>query len=339
MRRIKVGEDRSAVYHVITRTVNGDLMFGDTDKEMLRRMMWQAARFSGVEILTYCLLSNHFHILLRVPEKKNLEDSEILRRYRLLYPKDTAYTKLHGDKVMANDPTATVETTLAQGGPEAEKLRASLLRRMGDVSEFMKTLKQRFSVWFNRTHKRYGTLWAERFKSVLVEDDDYPLATVAAYIDLNPVRAGLVEDAKDYRFCGYAEAVGEGNAQIRQGLQSVIHAKDWRTVLREYRLILFGKGTMEKADGSKAGTISWEKTREVLNEGGRLPASTALRCKVRYFTDGAVLGSKGFVSDVLRDYQEATGRRLDQKEPRPVGGSEAWQKLTTMRGLRRAVFG
>ena len=79
----------------------------------------------------------------------------------------------------------------------------------------MKTIKQRFSVWFNRTHKRYGTLWADRFKSVLVEGFGNPLQIMAAYIDLNPVRAGIVEDPKDYRFCGYAEAVaGEEMAKL-----------------------------------------------------------------------------------------------------------------------------
>ena len=68
---------------------------------------------------------------------------------------------------------------------------------MGDVSAFMKELKQRFSIWFNRSHKRFGTLWAERFKSVLIENAASALRTVAAYIDLNPVRAGLVEDPKE----------------------------------------------------------------------------------------------------------------------------------------------
>lgn len=55
----------------------------------------------------------------------------------------------------------------------------------------------------------FETLWAERFKSVLVEGFGNALETVAAYIDLNPVWAGIVEDPKDYRFCGYAEAVAK----------------------------------------------------------------------------------------------------------------------------------
>jgi len=78
---------------------------------------------------------------------------------------------------------------------------------MYDLSEFMKTLKQRFSFWFNKSHERGGPLWNGRFKSVLVEspachEQDFAhnaITTMAAYIDLNPVRAGLVDDPKDYR--------------------------------------------------------------------------------------------------------------------------------------------
>jgi putative transposase len=338
MRRLKGGEDQTAMYHCVTRTVNGAFLFEDADKEMLRRQLWQAAQFCGVQVLTYCLLSNHFHLLVRVPAKAKVSDAELLRRYRLLYPRDTALTRKHGGGVLGDDPATTVETTLVAGGSEAGKLRTSLLKRMYDVSEFMKTVKQRFSVWYNRTHDRYGTLWAERFKSVLIENERHALATVAAYIDLNPVRAGLVQDPKDYRFCGYGEAVGEGGRRIREGLQSVLECSNWSTVMREYRMILFGKGTTVKRDGSAAGEIAWENARKVLNDGGRLPVTAVLRCRVRYFSDGAALGSKTFVADVLREYQKLTGRRGRQKEPRPMLGAE-WNDMTTLRGLRRAAFG
>lgn len=48
-----------------------------------------------------------------------------------------------------------------------DALWCQLLARMNDVSAFMKALKQRFSVLYNRSHQRYGTLWADRFKSIL----------------------------------------------------------------------------------------------------------------------------------------------------------------------------
>ena len=54
----------------------------------------------------------------------------------------------------------------------------------------MKELKQRFSRWHNRRVGRKGPVWEDRYKSVQVEDDETALRTIAAYIDLNPVRAG-----------------------------------------------------------------------------------------------------------------------------------------------------
>ncbi len=71
----------------------------------------------------------------------------------------------------------------------------------------MKELKERFSRCFNKHHERRGTLWMERFKSVLAGDGE-ALRTMALYIDLNPVRAGLVDGLKDCRWTGYGEATG-----------------------------------------------------------------------------------------------------------------------------------
>ena len=142
----------AAVYHCMTRTVNGDMLFEDLEKEMLRKMPGKKL-ISVVEILTYCIMSNHFHVLARVPEPKALSDAELIRRYKVLYPKPTKYQSAS---------IQVLEEKLQQRGNEAEEIRRKLLARMGDVSEFMKTIKQRFSVWFNRTHQRYGTLWADR---------------------------------------------------------------------------------------------------------------------------------------------------------------------------------
>ena len=185
----------AAVYHCINRTVNGAFLFDELVKERLRRQLWQVADFSGVEVLTYCLMNNHFHVLIRVPDKEEvvLSDLELVRRYAVLYPEPTPYQAM---------TVKYLRAILKQGGEEAVLWRKRLLARMHDVSEFMKTLKQRFTIWFNHTHDRYGTLWAERFKSTVVEGREAALRVTAAYIDLNPVRAGIVEDPKDYRWSG-----------------------------------------------------------------------------------------------------------------------------------------
>src|SRR6202007_1250669 len=86
----------------------------------------------------------------------------------------------------------------SEGADQIQRLLQPYRNRLFDLSSFIKELKGRFAQWYNRRHGRYGVLWAERFKSVLLEGDQ-ALATVGAYIDLIPVRSGLCEDPKDYR--------------------------------------------------------------------------------------------------------------------------------------------
>ncbi|CAA6694084.1 MULTISPECIES: transposase [unclassified Lentimonas] len=142
----------------MTRTVNGELLFKDREKEVLRKMIRQVADFCGVKVLTYCIMSNHFHVLLEVPDAPSVSDAELMRRYKVLYPKPTKYQEASA---------ALMSAELRAGGEEAELVRRKLLARMFDVSEFMKTVKQRFTAWYNKSHQRYGTLWADRFKSGL----------------------------------------------------------------------------------------------------------------------------------------------------------------------------
>jgi REP element-mobilizing transposase RayT len=311
----------------MSRTVAGEWLFEKREKEVLRKMLWQVAEFSGGEILTYCVMSNHFHVLLHFREEGRLSDGELMRRYRVLYPKPTRYQTASA---------RVLERKLAEGGEVAEKIREQLLSRMGDVSEFMKTLKQRFSIWYNQHHDRFGTLWAERFKCALVEGRGFALQTMAAYIDLNPVRAGLVKDPKDYRFCGYAEAVAGGTPAL-DGLQTIWSGYagpvDSAEALREHRMLLFGQG----AEGGAGAAISREDALRVLEqEGGVLPMSVALRCRIRYFTDGAILGSAEFVRGFRKDWQEGREREVPDAG-HPMLGTD-WGELSVAKALRRGIF-
>ena len=295
--RIKVPTEISdASYHCMSRTVNGQRLFDDTDKEVLRRQLWQVADFCGVRIITYAILDNHFHVLVEVPKRAPISDEELLRRLHVLYQRPTPQQLVTLD---------ILRRKLNAAAPEAEDRRKRLLALMGDVSAFMRLLKQRFSIWFNRTHHRFGTLWAERFKSVLVDGDGPALRTVATYIDLNCVRAALATDPKDYRFCGYAEAVA-GNSAARLGLASAYGGSTWDETHATCRQRLFGIGVQVRGDGA---SISWEAFSKVASEGGRLAIHEVLRCRVRYFTYGAILGSRAFVAGQLNAYTVRTGRR------------------------------
>ena len=318
-------------YHCVSRVVNRAFVFGEEEKEVFTRMMREYERFCGVQVVTFAVMSNHFHILLEVPRRPETlpSDEELLRLLGGVY-----------SKMMIGTVRQRLRMLREAGAEEAaERLRESFFCRMWDVSFFMKSLKQRFTQWFNRKHGRKGTLWEERFRSVLVEGSGDALATMAAYIDLNPVRAGMVSDPKDYRWCGYAEAVA-GQKKACQGLEVIgeyLKGKACRgeAMFAAYRVWLYGLGeeTGLSAEGRplKRG-FNRKEIAAIVEKKGRLSRWEMLRCRVRYFADGAVIGSKGFVNRVFAENRERFGpkRRDGARRMRDIDAGA----LYALRNLR-----
>jgi REP element-mobilizing transposase RayT len=317
LKRLK-SKHNAAIYHCIYRTISGEMLFDDKAKEIMRKHLLQAAEFSGVKLITYAIMSNHFHVLVKVEEQTDVANAELLRRYKVLYPEPNEWNKTR---------IAVMEATFEAGGADAERLRAQLLARMGDVSEFMKTFKQRFTIWFNRNHKRFGPLWAERFTSTIIEgarNHHFALQMVAAYVDLNPIRAGLVRDPKDYRWCGYADAES-GNATLVEGLRlaaSVAPERGTKEVLATYRAGLFCKGAAPKRGDSKAARIRDEDYQNVLQANGQLTDEERqhLQTRIPNFTRGAVIGGEAFVQEHLTDYRKTHNKRR-HLEPKPFSSN------------------
>ena len=87
-------------------------------------------------------------------------------------------------------------------------------RRAEDVPSLMISLGRRYVQYINKTYRRTGTLWDSRYKSSLIQSDTY-LLTCQRYIELNPVRAAMVEDPAHYRWTSYrANALGVPDARI-----------------------------------------------------------------------------------------------------------------------------
>jgi hypothetical protein len=144
-----------------------------------------------------------------------------------------------------------------------------------------------------------------------------------------------VEDPKDYRYCGYGEAIG-GEKVARGGLHTVLAdvtpGGDWRRVSRVYRQTLFERG---RATDAQAG-IPAEKVRAVVAGEAEMSPGELLRCRVRYFSDGVVLGSRGFVEEVFAAHREQFGRKRKTGARAMRFGD--WGGLCTMRDLRRTVI-
>jgi REP element-mobilizing transposase RayT len=321
MRSARIKLAGEAYYHCMSRVIERRFALGRSEQEQFRRLLRACEEFCGVRVLTYALMSNHFHLLVEVPVQGAIGVPELLRRVGRLY-----------SQAVVADLAARLEKAHPA---ERERLQARYTYRMGDVSEFIKTLKQRFTQWYNRRNGRRGTLWEERFKSVVVEGRGKAILAMAAYIDLNPVRAGLVEDPKDYRFSGYGEAVAGGGlaraglARVLEGEGGAVPAReDWAAVSRRYREKLYERGERREA---RAG-FAPEQVRQVLEAKGQLGAAELLRCRVRYFSDGVALGSRAFVESVFQAHRAYFGPKR-RTGARPIR-QDALGGLCTARDLR-----
>ena len=255
----KDSAEKPAIYHAISRVVDRRFVFGDAEREHFRMFMRMQENFSGCRVLAYCIMSNHFHLLLEVPPMPSggISDEELLKRLHAIYT----------EAFVAEVGKELAEARAAGQARRVEEIRGRYLYRMHNLSEFMKTLLQRFTRWFNRIHERSGTLWEERFKSVIVESG-IAARTMAAYIDLNPVRAGMVSDPAEYRWSSYGEAIGGGNKgngkKAREGLvrACVSHqgggfdAEKWKDVSRIYRRAM-GLALGEGAAGRRWDQAMW----------------------------------------------------------------------------------
>ena len=204
----RIKAEGEAFYHVVSRIANKAFLLNkDEKKDVFVNMLHRAADFSGVDVITYVVMDNHFHLCVRAPRREGeVSESEILRRGGVLYGEDRRAAlekRLAGYREDGDDIAVAAELA---------KLRA----RMGDLSEFVKTLKQRVSQWYNSNYGHEGTLWSGRFKSVLVEDGRY-LNNLIAYIHSNPIRAGIVTRAADYKWSAPG-AAAKGDARAKKGL-------------------------------------------------------------------------------------------------------------------------
>ncbi|NRA26305.1 MAG: transposase [Opitutales bacterium] len=295
------------VYHCMSRTVNGEMLFNNRDKAVMRKMLFQVAEFCGVEVLAYAVMTNHFHVLVRISDKADaVDDAELLRRYKILYPTPTEYQPM---------PPEHLEQLLESNSPEAHDVRQQLKERMGDISQFMKTFKQRFTMYFNKTYKRFGTLWCERFASVLVENSPETLLRVMAYIDLNPVRAGLVEDPKDYHFCSFSDLCASHDS-LTNSVTSIYPGLNSKEARAAYRKFVFGIGVNGKQRGS-GHRIDTDRADEVDQLEGYIPLSELLLHKVRHFARGIVIGGHEFVGSYLERHRNFQFRK-HKRPPNPI---------------------
>jgi putative transposase len=287
--RLKV-KGEPAVYHLVSRTTLEGFVLGDVEKDHLLGWMKRLSGFYFAEVLGFSILGNHFHLLVRMHPESSFSEEEVRERYDRRYGREKA-------AVLSDDQMGDIA------------------RKMADLSEYVKEIKQGFSRYYNKLHRKKGYFWSERFRSVIVENGE-TLINCLAYIDLNPVRAGLVERPEDYRWCSLGYHVQSGNRgrflSLDFGLRE-FGVKSGKERLRHFRRFVYEKGGLEGAEG--------ERKRDF-----EVGAVDRFLLRTRYFTDSGVIGSKAYVSNLYFAFKHLYGAKRE-KIPKRVTGLEGVYSL------------
>jgi putative transposase len=299
----------TACYHIVSRCVDRAFKLGTEDKEQFVKALRGQEAFTGVRVLTFCVLDNHFHLLLEVPPRPAVRpgaDALFERLGAICSGKHLERLRWHYDYLVKENRMA-----------EAEVVLERIWERTHDLSRFMQELKTRFTVNYNLRHTRTGTLWESRFHSTVVETGA-ALSRMATYIDLNPLRAGIVERPEDYRWSGLAESLhglDEAVAGIRRVMELATGQESIRAV-PEYRMLVYGLGGEVRNDEGKVTRkgLTDSEIQKVEKAGGQLPVLETMKRKVSWLGTGLVLGSKAFVQEVYASVKEKVGWRREKRK-------------------------
>ncbi len=298
-------------YHLCSR-ITGErnhYLFTDVDKENGMKLVKEISELFFLEIISMCWMDNHWHIVLYSPsdnEKPSIQ--EIAEKYNSYY---------NDNKHFLNYKFAPKKTELM-----GEKLM--------DISYFMQLFQHKFTKYINRVHNRRGTIWAERFKSTILEGTQ-ALWSCVKYVELNPVRAKMIEDPADYRFSTWGNYCGTGNflfedhfvKHLRKSLGEI--AKDWSNsaIYAEFR-------------GELARTISYETNSiaEHLEVKEKAKEEPSLKLqylrRTRHWTDGAIIGSKSFIQETalqFNDKKKVMKKKLQEYKDKQGATINSFKKL------------
>ena len=298
-------------YHIISRVSRGEFLLDDEGKEYFMNLMFKLAKAYYVDITSFAIMSNHFHILLsnRRDEVEKATKDELFSKYKEAYgnnaePPEGSFIKKSYEIEYDED-----------GG--VERLR----QRLGSVSRFIQELKQGFTKWYNYKNNCKGVLWGDRFKGIAISKGDAELIC-SAYVDLNPVRAGIVKKPEDYRWSSIGLRVRNAG-KAKKVLSTILiekphikiiedvkgeykRIKEWKKEVVSfsvYRAFVYDSGKVKKDSASSISEQAYKESKSLIK---KLGIRDILLYKYRNITEGLAFGSY----EIVADFQEKFNRKF-----------------------------
>ena len=205
-RKILINLEDTEYYHCISRCVRRAFLCGydrynNINYDYRRywfidRMKLLAEHFT-IGVCAYAVMSNHCHIVLKVNSKQSLElsEEEVIERWIAIYPSGLIQLKEY-----LNNTASDTQIKVA-------KRRINVWReRLNSISWFMRALNHYIACKANKEAGCKGHFWESRFTSQALLDDTARLSCMA-YVDLNPIRAGVADDLEESDFTSIQERI------------------------------------------------------------------------------------------------------------------------------------
>jgi REP element-mobilizing transposase RayT len=292
---------QKAVYHVMSRTALDGFPLKDVEKDFMLDLIKRFSALYFTEILGFCLMGNHFHLLVKMIPEDHFSDDDIKKRFEAFF----------GDS-----------QEFAEGQIPYWREKLSCL------SEFVREMKVGFARYYNRRHNRRGYFWGDRFKSVIVDKGE-TLVNCLAYIDLNPLRAGIVDRPEDYRWnsLGYHLQTENKDKFLSTdfGLKE-FRVKSKKERIRRYRRYVYEAGALNRPDKMKAAVIDPKVVAKERKKDFEINRISRFRYRTRYFTDSGIIGSKEFVAKNYQRFKHLFHSK-HEKKPKPIKGLDGMYSL------------
>jgi REP element-mobilizing transposase RayT len=255
------------------------------------------------ELATYTVMGNHYHLIVRMKPYERFSREALKKMAEKFYPN-------------------TIDQTNRWSDSHWEQFN----QRLFSLADLMRNIQQGFARWYNKSFGRRGRFWADRFKSTLLYGEE-SLLECMQYVDLNPIRAGLVERPEDYdhgAFSLRAQNEREGLYDIR----SLLTERSYAKAFEAYRALVYVRGSV--ASKERQATIKESVMDREMERNFDLGAKEEKRDHFRFYIDGLVLGARDKVEDWLNRLKES-GIYLRRKNPVPIREGMSWFAIREQR--------
>lgn len=215
-------------YHVVSRCVRRAYLCGEdyfTHQNFDHRRGWietrirELASVFAIDVAAYAVMSNHYHIVVRIDADRARvwDDDEVLKRWTQIFTGPAFVQKYLSD----------VRDTMSDGELSRLGELVSVYReRLHDLSWFMRILNETIARMANAEDNCTGRFWEGRFKSQALLDDQ-ALLVAMAYVDLNPIRAGITETPEDSTYTSIKSRIDDlqvdaANSELANNISEII---------------------------------------------------------------------------------------------------------------------